>query len=93
MSNEENKVFQGKQNLTLNDRKFLAISGVKEVISYNEDKVLLQTTQGIMDIKGNELNIQKLNLDEGNVKIEGLIISLIYTDKTKEKGILKKLFK
>jgi len=83
----------GEQNLTMKNRKYLELSGVKEVISFTEDKVLLQTTQGILEIKGNELNIHKLNLDDGDVKIEGLVFSLIYSDKTHEKGLLKKLFK
>lgn len=93
MSDELNKTTEGTQNLNLKDRKFLDLSGVIEVISFNEDKVLLQTTQGILDIKGQGLNIHNLNLDSETIKIEGLINSLTYTDKTLEKGILKKLFK
>jgi len=81
------------QNLSLKNRKYLELSGVKEVISFNEDKVLLQTTQGILEVKGKDLNIQKLNLDDSNVKIEGLIFSLNYSDKSHEKGLFKKLFK
>jgi sporulation protein YabP len=83
----------GSQSLQLKDRKYLELSGAKEVISFNEEKVLLQTTQGLLDIKGQGLNIHNLNLDNETIKIEGLINSLSYTDKSLEKGILKKIFK
>lgn len=95
MTNNEKKseVLKNKQNLILKDRKYLEITGVREVISYNEDKIILETTEGILDIKGQDLNLHNLNLDDEEIKIDGLIISLVYTDKKNEKGILKKLFK
>lgn len=94
MKTEDNKnIIKAEQSLVLKDRKYLDMSGIIEVISFNEEKVILQTTQGLLDIKGQDLNIHSLNLDNGNIKIEGLFSSLIYTDKNTEKGILKKLFK
>lgn len=92
-NNNSDNLRNNEQNLSLKNRKYLELSGVKEVITFNEDQVFLQTTQGVLTIKGKELNIQKLNLDDGNVKIDGLIISLTYNDKANEKGLLKKLFK
>ncbi|MFP4660666.1 MAG: sporulation protein YabP [Halanaerobiales bacterium] len=90
---EKTRAHNTEQNLILKNRKYLELSGITEVISFNEDKVFLQTIQGVLEIKGQELNMQKLNLDDGNVKIEGLILSLSYSDKTQEKGLLKKIFK
>ncbi|MEJ6952136.1 sporulation protein YabP [Natronospora cellulosivora (SeqCode)] len=90
---EKTNTGQKLHKLNLSNRKELEISGVQEVISFNEDKILLQTIQGILDIKGSELNIQNLNLDDANIKVSGLIFSLIYSDKQKEKSILKKIFK
>lgn len=79
--------------LNLSNRKELDLVGVEEVISFNEDKIILQTNQGVLEIKGQELNIQKLNLDEANIEIRGLVFSLFYSDSKSEKSILKKLFK
>lgn len=94
MGIEENKnISKTEQSLILKDRKYLDLSGVKEVVSFNEEKVILHTSQGLLDIKGQELNIHNLNLDNGNIKIEGLFSSLVFTDKSTEKGLLKKLFK
>lgn len=95
MNNEMEKkpVSTGSQSLILRDRKYLELSGAREVISFNEERVLLQTTQGLLDIKGHGLNIHNLNLDNESIKIEGQINSLIYTDKNMDKGILQKLFK
>lgn len=90
---EKPRGINNEQNLILKNRKHLELSGIKEVISFNEDKVFLQTIQGVLEIKGRELNMHKLNLDDGIVKIEGLVLSLNYSDKTQEKGLLKKLFK
>ncbi|NLJ83851.1 MAG: sporulation protein YabP [Halanaerobiaceae bacterium] len=95
MSKETEKIpsSTGGQSLILKDRKLLELSGAREVISFNEERILLQTTQGLLDIKGRGLNIHNLNLDNESIKIEGLITSLNYTDKSMDKGILQKLFK
>lgn len=95
MNNNENKAtpISKSQSLTLKDRKHLELSGVREVVSFNEENVILQTNQGLLNIKGQELNIHNLNLDNENIKIEGLIFSLIYSDKNTGKNILKNLFK
>ena len=95
MSKETEKIpsSTGGQSLILKDRKLLELSGAREVISFNEERILLQTTQRLLDIKGRGLNIHNLNLDNESIKIEGLITSLNYTDKSMDKGILQKLFK
>ena len=80
-------------NLTLENRKKLSLLGVKDVISYNDSKILLQTTRGSLEIKGKNLNIQQLNLEKSNLRINGLIKILQYTNKQPATGILKKLFK
>ncbi|MFW6034697.1 MAG: sporulation protein YabP [Halothermotrichaceae bacterium] len=80
-------------NLSLNNRKDMSMDGVKEVVSFDENKIILQTTQGNLYIKGDDLNIQKLNLENSNIKISGHITLLEYTDKIDKKGILNRLFK
>ncbi|MBS4534688.1 sporulation protein YabP [Clostridium sp. D2Q-14] len=85
------------QNLILEDRKKLSISGVEHVENFNEEQIVLDTVEGSLMIKGESLNISKLNLEDGNVKIEGMLQSLVYSNKStsnsKENGFLRKIFK
>ncbi|KXG73958.1 sporulation protein YabP [Thermotalea metallivorans] len=95
---EDKRVAKSKSHhLILENREKLSISGVEHVDSFNENTVLLETVQGVLTIKGNELNINKLNLDDGNVVVEGFFYSINYSDKdslqNKGVGFLGKMFK
>lgn len=82
--------------LTLDNRKNLKISGVKKIISLNPHEFLLDTILGILNIKGNNLEMQMFDVDKGNINITGNIDSLVYCNKQqkeKEKGFIQKLFK
>lgn len=89
---DENK----KSSLELSDRKKLSITGVTEVISFEENKIFLITTLGNLQIKGFDMKMNKLDLQNGDVIIAGTIIAIDYIDKELNKdkqSILKKLFK
>jgi len=66
--------------LVLNARKTAAITGVSDVLSFDAGEVLLQTEQGILMIRGNELHVNRLTLEKGEVDIDGRIDSLTYSD-------------
>ena len=66
--------------LVLNARKTATISGVSDVLSFDAGEVLLQTEQGILMIRGNELHVNRLTLEKGEVDIDGRIDSLTYSD-------------
>ena len=87
------KDIQKKHNLTLKGRKELNIDGVKEVISYNENKIFLQTNMGGLELKGSDLNIQQLNLDNSSINITGHIDLIQYTKGKTETNFIKRLFK
>ena len=91
----EKRVEFKNQNLLLENRSKLTITGVEQVESFNENTIILMTVKGGITIKGEELNVGKLNLDDGNVKIDGTINGIIYNDKdSSQKGnIIGKLFK
>lgn len=90
----ENKLSLKPQNITLQDRERLNITGVDNVDSYNDNTIILSTTKGGLNIKGENLNISKLNLDDGSLKIEGTINSLTYISKEgAPKNLLERLFK
>ncbi|HLS52743.1 MAG TPA: sporulation protein YabP [Tissierellaceae bacterium] len=83
-----------KHNIVIEDRNRVKISGVEHVDSYNDTSISLFTIKGKLSIKGEELNISKLNLDDGSIRISGTIDSLIYTGKEGEpRNLLGKIFK
>lgn len=92
--NEERVEFKN-QNILLENRSKLTITGVEQVESFNENTIILITVKGGMTIKGEELNVGKLNLDDGNIKIDGIINGIVYNDKdSSQKGnIIGKIFK
>lgn len=85
------------QNVTIESREKVQITGVQNVVSFDDESVILETALGLLTIKGQELHINKLNLDEGNVSIDGEFISLVYSDKgnimSKSNGFLSRMFK
>ena len=91
----ENRMNFKNQNILIEDRNRITITGVEQVESFNDNTIILKTVKGGMTIKGEGLNIEKLNLDDGNVKIDGIINGIIYSDKdSSQKGnIIGKIFK
>ena len=95
---DDRKIVKNKsQNIILENREKLSISGVEHLDSFNENLIIIETLQGILTVKGNGLDINKLNLEDGNVVIQGHIQSLLYSDKdnlgSKGVGFLGKMFK
>lgn len=83
------------QNVILENRKKAAVSGVKDVLSFDDQMIILDTDLGILTLKGNDLRINKLSTDTKEVKIIGEINSLAYSvkhDKNND-GIVRRLFK
>lgn len=76
--------------LTLKDRKILAMSGVTEVVSFDENSVVLHTELGTLSIHGRELQLKNLTLDGGQVAVEGHVAALIY-EEPRPGGFLRRL--
>lgn len=76
---------QESQKLCLEDRKNLRLTGVSEVESFSESVIIARTCMGKVIVKGESLKISKLNVEEGELSVEGKINSIEYT-KNKEKG-------
>lgn len=95
MALEPNKV--KRQEVKMLNRKLLEISGVLNVESFDSEEFLLETEMGFLAIKGANLHIKNLNLEQGLVAIEGVVNELAYVDGVtgagKTKGLLGKLFK
>ena len=84
------------QNIILENREKLNISGVLDVLSFDDQVVILETELGLLTIKGDNLKINKLSIDTEEVIIEGDIYNLGYSEKDIDKksgNFLGKLFK
>lgn len=83
------------QNLVLENREKLSISGVLDVLSFDDQVVIVETELGLLNVKGESLRINKLSLDTSEVVVEGDIYSLCYSEKSSDKksSILGKIFK
>ena len=84
------------QNLVLENRKKLSVSGVNDVLSFDDQVVVIDTELGLLTVKGEDIRINKLSLDTAEVIVEGEISSLLYSQNKQEKNagtILSKIFK
>ncbi len=84
------------QNLVLENRNKLNVTGVKDVLSFDDEVIIMETELGLLTIKGDNLKINKLSIDTGDVIIEGEISNLGYNNHSKkeqEGSILSKIFK
>jgi len=84
------------QNLILENRKKLSISGVEDVLSFDDQIVILETSLGMLTVKGKDLRINKLSIDTTEVIIEGEMNSFNYSEKQDKKAsgsLLGKIFK
>jgi len=86
---------ESKSSLTLINRKKLSISGILEVVSFKDVEIVLKTSLGDMIIKGEDLKMNKLDVQNGDIVVIGEINSLLYTGKDSgdKESILRKLFK
>ena len=83
------------QNTILENRNKLSVSGVKDVLSFDDQVIVMETELGLLTVKGENLKINKLSIDTSEVVVEGEISSLSYSEqsKVKQEGLLSKIFK
>lgn len=90
-------VLTSNHNINITQRKNITITGVKKIENFDESEFLLETNMGFILIKGNSLEIIKLDTYQGDVAIKGKIDSLTYLEtsnkKEKSESVLSKLFK
>lgn len=84
-----------QHELIMKDRRGLSATGVAHVDNYHEKMITVQTNLGILTIKGADLNISNLNLDEGVLEVSGYVDELIYSENhgKKAKGMLQRIFR
>lgn len=97
MDKEQTLMTSLNHNITISDRKNIVITGVKKIESFDDEEFLMDTSMGYVIIKGEALEVIKLDTYQGNVSIKGKINQLSYMEnsskKDKEAGLFNKLFK
>lgn len=92
-----NSVNKRAHKITLLNRRTCNLTGVNDVLSFDVSEIILETDQGMLMIKGNELHVNRLTLDKGEVDVEGKIDSFTYSEQTgamaKGESLLSRLFK
>ena len=93
----ENDNISKAHKLMMLNRKSMEITGVEDVISFDTKEVLLETTMGILTIKGEDLKVNRLSIEKGELEIEGTVDSMEYFEissyKRKKESMLKRMFK
>ncbi len=96
MESELNLTSYGKHEIKIVDRSMMSFTGISKITSFDDQEFIMESNMGIINLKGEKLEIVKLDTNEGNVKIKGKIISINYLDNNKhqkEESLLSKLFK
>ena len=90
------KIDNYNHTITLVERKSIVISGVKKIENFDDEEFLIESTMGYIIVKGNGLELLKLDTLSGNVSIKAKINSIAYIEDkkpSKEEGMFSKLFK
>lgn len=96
MNKEPDKLEFLNHNIIITERQNIQISGIVKINSFDNEEFLLETTAGILGIKGKGLEIIKLDTYEGTIVLKGVLNTLSYLDDDKEKkenGMMSRLFK
>ena len=86
----------GSHEIKIVDRSVMNLSGINKITSFDDQEFLMESNMGVILLKGEGLEIVKLDTHDGNVKIKGKLISIAYMEnikKNKEDSLLAKLFK
>ena len=91
MANEKNVI----QNIILENREKLLVSGVIDILTFDEEEITLDTHLGILCVKGSDLKVEKLSLDTGEIVAKGNFDHFCYQrdSSPKREGFLKSIFR
>jgi sporulation protein YabP len=90
---------QQRHKLIVDNREKVEISGVLNVDSFDDQEIILETEQGLLAMRGEDLHINHLNLEQGELMVEGYLLELAYSEerglrrKDRGKSFLERLFK
>ena len=95
--NMDKEMASFNHSINMTERKNIVISGVKKIENFDDQEFLIETTMGYLQVKGNSLEIIKLDTYQGTVSIKGKFDSVSYKDSdkkgNKDDSFFSKLFK
>lgn len=77
---------ESPQNIVLEGRERATVTGVLEVVSFDENEVVMQTSHGMLTVSGDGLHVEKLTLEAGELVIAGRVDAMLYTDGQGSRG-------
>lgn len=80
-------------NIIVEDRKKMTLTGVKDVLSFDEETVVLDTSLGRLTVKGSGLHIVNFDTKSGDLSAEGRLYALVYTTEEKSGGFFSRVFR
>lgn len=90
----EVKSIKAPHSLILENRRSLTATGVSNVDSFDDETIVATTDLGDLTVRGSKLHIDKLNIETGELTLEGEIVSMTYTEnRSSGDGIFSRLFK
>ncbi|MBE6686987.1 MAG: sporulation protein YabP [Ruminococcaceae bacterium] len=84
---------QKEHSVSIENRELVTLTGITEVLSYDESAVVMQSNLGQLTLDGEGLNIVKLNLDDGEVSVSGKLFAVYYMEQRNSRGLFSRLFK
>ena len=94
MAYEDGKLrMEGEHHVILEGREELAVSGVEEVESFDENTIVMSTALGTLVVRGENLHIEALSLEGGELKVTGGVDCLSYEDNEQPSGLFSRLFR
>ncbi|MBE5977347.1 MULTISPECIES: sporulation protein YabP [Lacrimispora] len=93
----EEKISVRPHRLTIDNRASSTMTGIRDVVSFDENQVVLDTDMGLLTLKGKDLHVSRLTLEKGEVDLNGTIESLLYSSnealRRSGESLLSRLFK
>lgn len=96
MREEESRITRRNHSVSIEGREKVSVTGVEDMDSFNDEEVTILTEYGLLSIGGHDLHINKLNLDEGHIILEGYIDGLEYLESDapgNKGGLFSRLFR
>lgn len=83
---------KAKHSLNMENRQALEMTGISNVTSFNDEEIVAVSDWGDLVVKGDNLNVEELDLQTGDLRISGRVTAIIYSERVMQKGWLKRVF-
>ena len=92
MAYESGEKAAAKHSLNMENREKLSLSGVEDVSGFDESLVVLSTSQGDLNIRGQQLHIERIDLEMGQLELKGHVQELSYDEPSEAGSLWSRLF-